>query len=263
MTAPLITLTTDFGTADHLVGVMKGVIAGIHPEARVYDITHNVSPFDVLDGALIIAQAYRYWPPRTIHVVVVDPGVGSLRRPLLVRAGMHYFLAPDNGVLSLVLEREAQHRAWHVTAERYFLQPVSSTFHGRDVFAPAAAWLARNEQPETFGAEIADLERLQLPAPRRIGAAIEGVILRVDHFGNMLTNLRPADAPQLAPGTPFRLKAGAAQVTRLVRTFAEGGAGEPCLVLGSSGYFEVCVNRGRAADAAGAGAGLAFRIELG
>lgn len=263
MTAPLITLTTDYGTGDHLVGVMKGVIAGIHPEAHVYDITHNVAPFDVLDGALTIAQAYRYWPPETIHVVVVDPGVGTPRRPLLLSAGTQYFIAPDNGVLSLVLEREPQHRAWHITAERYFLQPVSLTFHGRDLFAPSAAWLARNRQPESFGPEIGDLKRLSLPSLHRSPGRIEGVILRADHFGNLLTNMRPEDAPELAAGAPFRLKLGAARVTRLVRTFAEGGSGEPCLVEGSSGFFEISVNRGRAADVAGGASGLPFTLDIG
>jgi S-adenosyl-L-methionine hydrolase (adenosine-forming) len=263
VTAPLITLTTDYGTGDHLAGVMKGVIAGISPDARIYDITHSVTPFDVLDGALTIAQVYRYWPARTIHVVVVDPGVGTPRRPLLVRAGAHYFVAPDNGVLSLVLDREPQHRAWHITADRYFLLPISSTFHGRDIFAPSAAWLARNEQPETFGPEVADLERLNLPGLRRSPGRIEGTILRADRFGNLLTNMRPQDAPQLAAGAPFRMKLGAAEVTRLVRTFAEGVTGEPCLVAGSSGFFEVCVNRGRASDVAGGASGLPFILEIG
>jgi S-adenosylmethionine hydrolase len=262
VTAPLITLTTDFGVSDHFVGAMKGVIASIEPEARVHDITHHVNPFDPLDGALTVANFYRYWPARTIHVVVVDPGVGSLRRPILAGAGGHYFIAPDNGVLSLVFDREAEIRAWHITSEHYFLKPVSRTFHGRDIFAPSAAWLARNGQPESFGPEIHDYERFSLPKAAIGSGSISGVILRADHFGNLLTNLLPDQAPQLVPGTRFRLRVGSAEVTRLVTTFGEAAPGEPCLFVGSSGYFEICVNRSSAAKATAAGAGVPFTIEF-
>lgn len=259
---PLITLTTDYGTGDHLVGAMKGVIASILPEARVHDITHQVTPFDVLDGALTVANGYHYWPARTIHVVVVDPGVGTARRPLLVSAGTHYFIAPDNGVLSLVLERETEVRAWHITAEQYFVRPVSRTFHGRDIFAPSAAWLARNGQPESFGPEVTDYERFALPKPEISDSAIRGVILRADHFGNLLTNLRPEDAPRLASGARFRLKTGTAEITRMITTFGEGAQGEPCLLEGSSGYLEIAANRASAAEITGAKAGSPCLIEF-
>jgi len=148
---PLITLTTDYGTADHLVAAMKGVILKINPDARIIDITHNVMPFDILDGALTIGQAYRYYPSKTIHVVVVDPGVGSQRRPILVSGDQHYFVAPDNGVLSMVYEREQKVSVRHVTSEHYFLNPISNTFHGRDIFAPVAAWMSKNWQTPSFG----------------------------------------------------------------------------------------------------------------
>lgn len=262
MTAPLITLTTDFGVSDHFVGAMKGVIASIEPEARVYDITHQVSSFDLLDGAITVANFYRYWPARTIHVVVVDPGVGSTRRPLLVSAGAHYFIAPDNGVLSLVFEREEQVHARHITAEHYFVHPVSRTFHGRDIFAPSAAWLARGGNPESFGPEIDDYERISLPKPSVAAGAIDGVIVRADHFGNLLTNLLPSEVPGLVPGARFRLKIGSVEITRLVTTFGEGAPSEPCLLVGSSGYFEICVNQSSAAQATAAGAGTPFHIEL-
>jgi S-adenosylmethionine hydrolase len=133
---PIITLTTDYGTSDHLVGTMKGVILGINPEAEIVDITHSIAPYDVLDAALTINQASRYFPNRTIHVVVVDPGVGTARRPLLVTAGTQFYIAPDNGVLSLVYEREKESiTARHITADHYFLRPISNTFHGRDICA--------------------------------------------------------------------------------------------------------------------------------
>lgn len=259
---PWITLTTDFGDSDHFVGAMKGVIASIFPEARVVDITHRVTPFDVLDGALTVANGYRYWPAGTIHVVVVDPGVGTARRPLLVSAGGQYFIAPDNGVLSLVFDRETDVRAWCITNEKYFVQPVSRTFHGRDIFAPSAAWLARDGQPESFGPQVVDYGRFDLPKPEISESGIQGVILRADHFGNLLMNLRPGDAPQLTARARFRLKVGNAEITRLVETFGEAAEGEPCLLVGSTGYFEIAANRDSAAKLIGAGAGSSFLIEF-
>ncbi len=141
MTKRIITLTTDFGTADHFAGTMKGVILSIHPAAQIVDITHEVAPFEITDGGFTIAQAYRYFPKKTIHVVVIDPGVGSTRRPLLAEMAGQYFIAPDNGVLSMIFSRETA-KVRHITNERYFLHPLSRTFHGRDVFAPVAAHLA-------------------------------------------------------------------------------------------------------------------------
>lgn len=262
MAEPLITLTTDYGTVDHLTGVLKGVILTINPEARVYDITHHVRRHDVLDGALTVAQNYRYWPARTIHVVIVDPGVGTERRPLLASAGGHYFIAPDNGVLSLVFERERDVQVRHITAEHYFLHPVSKTFHGRDIFAPCAGWLSRNWQPETFGPEIQDYQRLPWPQPEVAAERVRGVILRSDHFGNLLTNLRREDLPPLESGRPFRLRVGRAEARRLISTFSEGNPGELCLVMGSSGYYELCVNCGSAAEVAGASSGTPFELEF-
>lgn len=153
MARPIVTLTTDFGSNDHLVGAMKGVILKVNPEVQIVDISHKVIPHDILDGALMVGQAYRYFPLKTVHIVVVDPGVGTERRPLLVSGEHHYFVAPDNGVLSMVYEREERLTVRHVTAEHYFLNPRSNTFHGRDVFAPVAAWLTKNGVPGSFGDE--------------------------------------------------------------------------------------------------------------
>jgi S-adenosyl-L-methionine hydrolase (adenosine-forming) len=155
---PIITLTTDFGLSDHFVGVMKGVILGIQPAAQLIDISHGVQPYDIADGAFTIAQAYGYFPKKTIHIVVVDPGVGSARRPLLAEMAGQYFVAPDNGVLSMVFGRETaagkQCRVRHITNEGYFVHPVSRTFHGRDVFSPVAAHLAAGITPAQFGKRI-------------------------------------------------------------------------------------------------------------
>src|ERR1700747_793508 len=190
---PIITLTTDYGTNDHLVGTLKGVILKINPEANIVDITHNVAPFDLLDGALAIGSAYSYFPARTIHVVVVDPGVGTDRRPLLVTAENQYFVAPDNGVLSLIYEREENVVARHVTAEHYYLQPVSKTLHGRDVFAPVAAWLSKGWQTASMGEEITDYKKFALPKPKAADGVAKGVVMRVDAFGNLVTNFRVED----------------------------------------------------------------------
>src|ERR1700729_3126348 len=150
MPAPILTLTTDFGLSDHFVGVMKGVILGILPEVQLIDVSHGIQPYGIADGAFTIAQAYRYFPKKTVHVVVVDPGVGSARRPLLAEMAGQYFVAPDNGVLSMVLAREKR-KVRHITNERYFLDPVSRTFHGRDIFSPVAAHLTTGVTPAQFG----------------------------------------------------------------------------------------------------------------
>ncbi len=262
MARPVITLTTDFGTADSLVGSMKGVILSIQPDAEIIDITHKILPYDLLDGALAIGTAYRFFPPRTIHVVVVDPGVGTERRPLLVSAGQHYFVAPDNGVLSMVYQSEEALAVRHITAEHYFLQPVSSTFHGRDIFSPVAAWLSKNGQSGSFGEEITDFVRFTLPKPKPAGNGAKGVVLRADNFGNLLTNFREEDLPQVLAGSNFKMRVGTAEISRLAQTFGNGAPNEPILILGSSGFFEVAVNRGSAAKTTGASRGAEVSVEF-
>src|SRR5215470_17743371 len=195
---PIITLTTDFGTNDHFIGTMKGVILSIEPDAQIIDICHSVQAFDVLDGALTISQAYSYFPTGTIHMVIVDPGVGTARRPLVVSTEKHLFVAPDNGVLSLVYDREERLSVRHITADHYFLPSVSNTFHARDVFAPIAAYLAKLVDPERFGDEITDYTRFAAPRPKPVDAqTLKGVVLKVDRFGNLITSITPQDAPKL------------------------------------------------------------------
>src|SRR6267143_756659 len=160
---PIITLTTDFGLSDHFVGTVKGVILAIVPEVELVDICHSVQAFDVLDGALTIAQSYSYFPAGTVHLVVVDPGVGTARRPILVTSDRHHFVAPDNGVLSVIYQREERLSARHVTGEHYFLQPISNTFHARDVFSPVAAYLSKGVDPAKFGEGVTDFVRFSAP----------------------------------------------------------------------------------------------------
>ena len=259
MANPIITLTTDYGTNDHLVGTLKGVILKINPDVTIVDITHNVTPFDLLDGALAVGSAYAYFPPKTVHLVVVDPGVGTERRPLLVSAANQYFVAPDNGVLSVIYEREPEGLVVrHANAEHYYLQPVSKTFHGRDIFAPVAAWLTKGWQTSGMGDEIENYKRFALPRPKEVDGLVKGVILRADAFGNLITNLRQEDLPESAASDgSIKLQVGTQSVTRLVETFAQGNGTEPFAYLGSSGFVEIGVNKGSAARTLGLGRGTA------
>lgn len=264
MTRPIITLTTDYGTNDHLVGVLKGVILNINPEVNIVDITHSILAHDILDGALTLSQAYKYFPSKTIHLVVVDPGVGTARRPILVAGDTHYFVAPDNGVLSAIYDQSESLYVWNITSEHYFRQPVSNTFHGRDIFAPVAAWLSKSWQTASFGEEITDFVRFAIPKPKVSGNTTKGIVLRVDNFGNLITNLTAEDVPALiASGAKFTIRVGNAAVTKIVPTFAQGAAGETFAIIGSSGYVEVCVNKGNAARAVGAGRGAEVSVEIG
>jgi S-adenosyl-L-methionine hydrolase (adenosine-forming) len=255
----IITFTTDFGLTDHYVGTMKGVILNINPSAHVVDISNAVQSYDVLDGALAIAQAYRYFPANTIHLVIVDPGVGTSRRPLLVRTERHFFLAPDNGVLSFVFEQEQERlQVRHITSEHYFLQPVSQTFHGRDVFAAIAGHLSKGVEGASFGEEITDFVRFAAPKPKSMAPnTLKGVVLKVDKFGNLITNIRPADMPDLfqAETPPFRVILGKSEVTKMKTAYAQGAPGETFAIVGSMGFLEIATNRGNAARQVGADKG--------
>jgi S-adenosylmethionine hydrolase len=262
---PIITLTTDFGLNDHFVGTMKGVISSIAPEAQIVDICHSVQAFDILDGALALAQSYLYFPSQTIHLVVVDPGVGSARRPILAVSERHTFVAPDNGVLSLMYAREQRLSVRNVTADHYFLQPLSNTFHGRDIFAPIAANLAKGVDPQKFGEEITDFVRFNAPKPKAIDArTIRGVVLKVDRFGNLITNFTPEDVPALFQGQPaaFKILVGKREVTGIRTNYAEGAPGEVFGILGSMGFLEIAANRAAAAQLVGSGKGTEVTITL-
>ena len=261
MSKRFITLTTDFGATDHFAGTMKGVILGIHPAAHIVDISHEVQAFEIPDGAFTIAQAYRYFPKRTIHVVVVDPGVGSTRRPLLAEMAGQFFIAPDNGVLSIIFAREKP-KVRHITCDRFFLHPVSRTFHGRDVFAPVAAHLASGVPPARFGKLVDDYLQLTFHRPTQTGKnAWAGSVLKVDRFGNLITNLHLDDFPNLQT-RPFRLLAGRQPITRLALTFTDCSPGELFVVVGSSGYLEVATNQGSAAKILGCGAGSPVELTM-
>jgi S-adenosylmethionine hydrolase len=245
----IITLTTDFGLADHYVGVMKGVIATIHPSARTVDISHGVRPHCVPEGAFRIAQAYRFFPPGSVHLVVVDPGVGSSRRAIAALAAGHYFVAPDNGVLSQVFERELAFIR-EIDVERYERKPVSRTFHGRDIFAPVSARLSRGTPFEEIGAPIHDAVLLPATAPVKVDAGHwRGCVLNVDRFGNIVTSFGLGWLAGRTEG--FCMAVGKIEVRRLVESYALSLGEEPFLIEGSSGYLELSINRHSAAARAG------------
>jgi S-adenosylmethionine hydrolase len=254
----LVTFTTDFGASEHYVGAMKGVIFTINPAAQIVDICNSVHSYDLLDAALTISQAYQYFPTNTVHLVVVDPGVGTARRPILVFTGKHIFVAPDNGVLSLVFDREERVTVRHITAEHYFLQPVSNTFHGRDIFAAVAGYLSKGMDPAKFGDEITDYVRFAAPKPKSVNNnLLKGIVIKVDKFGNLITNITPADAPQLfaQQPPPFKILIGKSEITKMRATYAQGAPGEVFAVLGSMGFLEIATNRGSAQASIGADKG--------
>ena len=263
MHRPIVTLTTDFGLNDHFVGAIKGVILNIAPNAEFVDICHSVQPFDVLDAALTLAEVYNYFPTRTVNLVVVDPGVGSARRPIIASSDRHNFVAPDNGVLSLMYAREERLSVRHISSQHYFLQPISNTFHGRDIFAPVAAYLAKGVDHEKFGPEITDFVRFNAPKPKAVDAkTLRGVVLKVDRFGNLITNFTPQDVPALFEGKAFKLTVGKKEITTLRTNYAEGSTGEVFAILGSMGYLEISANRGAAAQLTGAAKGAEVSIAL-
>jgi S-adenosyl-L-methionine hydrolase (adenosine-forming) len=245
---------------------MKGVILDIVPDAEIVDISHAVQAFDVLDGAIAISQAYSYFPTGTVHVVVVDPGVGTERRAIIASSDGYHFVAPDNGVLSMVYAREERIHVRHITSEHYFRQPVSQTFHARDIFAPVAAYLAKMVDSHKFGDEIEDYIRFAAPKPKPAGEnRIRAVILKVDRFGNLITNVKPEDVPALfaAKAGAFKIVVGSREIAEIRRAYAEGSPGEVFGILGSMGYLEIVANRAAAAQLTGATKGSEVNILLG
>ena len=262
----IITLITDFGSNDYYIGVVKGVILGINPEVQIVDVCHHVASYDVFDAAFTLAQSYRYFPIDTIHLVVVDPGVGTARRPILARTMDYKFVAPDNGVLSLLYEREESIEVRHISSEHYFLNPVSQTFHARDVFAPAVGWLSKGVEVDKFGDPITDFAKFTPPKPKRVDdQLIKGVALRVDKFGNIITNITPEDVPDLFAENPppFKIIINQQEITTLNLSYTMGKPSELFAIVGSSGFLEICTNRGSAAKTLNAARGADVGVVIG
>ncbi len=242
--APIVTLTTDFGGGDYYVGAMKGVILGISPEVQLVDISHQIPPQDVLAAAFVLRHAAREFPPGTVHLAVVDPGVGTSRRPLALHSSGHLWVGPDNGLFSFVLDR-ADSRVHEIARPGLGRSNPSSTFQGRDLFAPLAAHLCRGLDLADIGPPVADPVRLAESAPCRSADRIAGHIIYIDRFGNLVSNIEAAD---IAPwGAALHLRLGDHVLTELCRTYEDVEPGAPLALIGSAGLLEVAVNQGHAA----------------
>ena len=243
---PLIALLSDFGSRDHYAGTMKGVMLGICPDAMLVDITHDIRPHDILEGALQLAAAFRYFPPGTIFLAVVDPGVGAARRGLAADTGDYRFVAPDNGLLTAVFREAAPRQVVELSERRYARPTVSRTFEGRDRFAPAAAWLGRGIQLAALGRPLQVSERIDIPLPVAEGDGLRGVVLLVDRFGNLVTNIDRGAFEAFAGERPVSITAGGLPVAGVVGTYADIRPGEVCALFGSSNHLELAVNGGSA-----------------
>lgn len=260
MARPVIALMSDFGTRDHYAGTMKGVALGICPEATLIDISHEIPPHDVRTAALELAACYRYFPARTVFLIVVDPGVGSTRRGLAAEAGEFRFVAPDNGVLTAVLQEVPPRGIVELSERRYARPTVSRTFEGRDRFAPAAAWLAKGIKLTALGRPAGEYVTIEIPAPVVSDERVEGEVLRVDHFGNLVTNIDRKAFERVAQSGSIALAAGGHLVGRVVTTYAEAGDGEVCALIGSTDRVEISLNAGSAAARLGLGPGAPVTI---
>jgi hypothetical protein len=249
----MITLLTDFGLADYFVPAVKGVILTLNPQAQIVDLTHDIPPQDVLAGAFTLDACWRDFPPGTIHLAVVDPGVGSARRPIVAQTDERLFVGPDNGLFSFVYARASQVNVFHATNAEFFRPEVSATFHGRDVFAPLAAWLSRGTHPSSFGPAINDYVRLDLPRPQLDAhtGLLSGSVIHIDRFGNCITNLTELELPLAsALRTPHSaLRIGSRVVTQFGTHFAQAARQDELFAyLGSAGYWEVALWRASAAE---------------
>jgi len=262
----IITLTTDFGLDNWFVGTMKGVIKSINPDAEVVDITHAVPPHSIPEAAFILQNSYSYFPPGTIHTVVVDPGVGSTRNAIVVKSPRYYFVGPDNGVLSYAIDSEGIEVIVKIENEKYHLTPTSKTFHGRDVFAPVSAYLSVGVEPEEFGPPLKEIIRLTPSLPRKISEReIVGHILCVDTFGNLITDVTTALMDELLKRSKvrrLRILIRDREIVRMCPTYSQGNENELIALIGSSGHLEISINQGRAADVLGMSAGGKFILKV-
>lgn len=247
----VITLLTDFGDRDYFVASMKGVILGINPQARIVDLSHGIAPHQIDEAAYLLKAAYKYFPDGTVHVAVVDPGVGSLRRPLLVTTSRHFFVAPDNGLLSYIYQEESGIEVRQIENRQYRLDSEGATFDGRDLFAPAAAWLTKGQQPGSYGKLIRDYVKLPLAEPEWQGSVLSGRIVYVDRFGNLISNLTPFHIKEVQGKTrrsDVSIRLGDVTINGLVRSYSQGDPAVPHALINSNGRVEIFIKEGSAAD---------------
>jgi S-adenosyl-L-methionine hydrolase (adenosine-forming) len=257
----IITLTTDFGLQDHYVGVMKGVILGIIPDARLVDISHQIPPQDIMAGAWVVRNASMHFPPGTVHLVVVDPGVGTRRDPVAISIKDQIFVGPDNGIFSLIAD-EFDYRVWKLTNRKYWAKNPSNTFHGRDIFSPVAAHLANGVPIEKLGEPMDELVTYRWAVPITDSDGIQGWIIHIDRFGNLISNI-PEDVIRDSVGdSRFRIYVGNTILDTLVDTFGAVPDGEAAAYIGSSGTLEIAINKGNAREMLGVQKGAQVSIFL-
>ena len=251
MPKQIISLTTDFGLQDAFVGIMKGVILQTNPNAYIIDICHNITAYNIQEASFVISNAYQFFPEKTIHVVVIDPGVGSERRPILVKTPHYFFVAPDNGVLSNIYEEQPETRVFHLTNQNYFRSKVSNTFHGRDIFAQVAAWLSTGLYAEVFGPEIRDYLKMEILQPRCVSPNVfEFQIIHIDNFGNLITTIKEdffQQALSQSHHNNFFLEIGRHRIDSLCTHFGSlSTKGQAGLIFGSTKNLEIFANQNRA-----------------
>lgn len=240
----MITLITDFGDRGGYAGIMKGVILSVNPRCPIVDITHHVAPQSIEEAAFVLGSAYPFFPARTVHLVVVDPGVGGPRRPIIVASEKHHFVGPDNGVFSLVFARERIAGVWEIDTGQFDAARVSATFHGRDIFAPIAARLSLGETAGSLGREVRSWVRLDTLEPEVADGVIRARVISVDHFGNLVSNLSKDQFIRLAGSRPFRIAVGGSILGNISRSYGDAREGEVLALFGSTGLLEIAVRNG-------------------
>jgi S-adenosylmethionine hydrolase len=247
----IITLTTDFGLSDPYVAMMKGVILTINPQAQIVDISHRVKAGSIIQGAGLVHETFSFFPNGTVHVAVVDPGVGSERRLIGLGAHRHFFIGPDNGIFWPLMENYKEAEIIHLTENKYFLPSISHTFHGREVFAPVAAHLSLGVALERMGSKLSDPVKLHFPKPRQEGEILYGQITRVDNFGNLISNIHRRDLESFLESFVPVIEVGDLTIKKLSPTYADVEEGEPLALINSSHWLEIAVNLGRASQYVG------------
>ncbi|MCC5914646.1 MAG: SAM-dependent chlorinase/fluorinase [Balneolaceae bacterium] len=256
---PIITLTTDFGLQDHYVSVMKAIMLRISPEVRFIDVSHDVPPQDVMAGAWVVRNAAMHFPPGTVHLVVVDPGVGTDRNPVVIRIKDQFFVGPDNGIFSLIAD-EFDYKAWKLTRDSFWEKSPSNTFHGRDIFSPVAAHLANGTPPEEMGETVDELVTYRWAVPISDKDGIQGWIIHIDRFGNLVSNISEDLIREAIGDSRFRIYVGNTILNRVEKAYGSVTEGEPVAYIGSSGNLEIAINKGNAREMLGVQKGAQISI---
>lgn len=247
----IITLTTDFGLSDPYVAMMKGVILSINPKARLIDLSHDISPGGISQAAAFLLETYPYYPQGSVHMAVIDPGVGTSRRPIGIESGGHFFVGPDNGLFSPIIEKRADPRIIHLTEKKYFQPLVSKTFHGRDIFAPVAAHLSLGIGLDSMGPAITNPVQLKVSNPYEKDGVLYGQVTRIDRFGNLQCNIHRTELMQFLESKEPTIKVGKLVINKLSHTYGDQDVDNPLALMDNSDFLEIAVNQGKASEAVG------------